>query len=79
MVSFDATVSQLSKSKTMCLIAGDYNIDILKSVVHSGTEQFVNNLYSSLFVSSILRATRFRSSNSTLIDHIFGINKPHDV
>ena len=50
MVSFNAILSKLSKYKTDCLIAGDYNIDLLKLEVHSDTEQFVNNFYSHLYL-----------------------------
>ena len=42
------------ESKTDWLIAGNYNADLLKSKVHSDTERFVNNLYSNLFIPSIL-------------------------
>ena len=31
MIWFDAILSNLSKTKTDCLIAGDYNIDLLQS------------------------------------------------
>ena len=64
-VSLDAIISKLSKSKTDWLIAGNYNIDLLKSEVHSDTEQFVINVYSHLCVPSILRPTRFGSSSFT--------------
>ena len=66
MVSFDAIISKLSKNKTECLKAEDYDIDLLKSEVHSDTEQFVNHLYCNLFAPSIFRPARFESSSSTL-------------
>ena len=78
MISFDAILSKLSQSKTNCLIARDYDIDLLKSEVHSDTEQFLNNLYIHLFIPSILKPTRFGSSSFYQIDNNF-TDKPHDI
>ena len=63
-------------SKTECLIAGDFNIDLLK-YDNADTEDFINNLYEHLFIPLIFRPTRFNINSSTLIDNIFS-NKPYD-
>jgi hypothetical protein len=75
--SFDSVLAIISQCKPNCLIAGDYNIDLLKAETHFDTESFINNLYAHLFKPVITRPTHFTTSSSTPIDNIL-TNKPHD-
>ena len=68
MSSFESITSIVSNSKHDCLIAGDWNIDLLKYGTHSGTESFVNNLHANLLIPVITRSTRFAEFSSTLCD-----------
>ena len=78
MYSFESIMSIVSNSKHDCLIAGDWNIDLLKYVIHSGTESFVNNLHANQLIPVITRLTTFAEFSSTLIDNIL-TNKPQDL
>jgi hypothetical protein len=77
LTAFDSILTRVSHVNTECLIAGDYNIDLLKSEVHLNTDRFVNILHSHLFIPLITRPTRFGLTSSTLIDNIF-TNKLHN-
>ena len=56
--------------KAECLLAGDYNINLLNYETHVDTEIFVNNLYSSSFLPLITTPTRFTTTTATLIGNI---------
>ena len=79
-------LSAISETRTECLIAGDFNInllkydekcDLLKYDENADTEDFINNLYEHLFIPLISRPRRFNINSSTLIDKILS-NKPYD-
>ena len=59
----------LAKKKTL-YICGDYNIDLLKHECHTGTDIFLNNLFSFGLYPVIHRQSRITSYTSTLIDNI---------
>ena len=44
MNAFEPTVLKVCNSNTECLIAGDYNIELLKCDIHLGSDNFLNNL-----------------------------------
>ena len=52
-------------------LAGDYNINLLRSDSHVETDVFVNNLRCHSFVPTIDKPTRVGEYSSTLIDNIF--------
>ena len=52
-------------------IAGDTNIDLLKTNTHKNSDQFFTNLCSYGFLPSILKPTRITEHTSSLIDNIF--------
>ena len=58
------------KSKTV-LIAGDYNLDLLKCNQHGPTDDFLKNLISYAYVPAIKHPTRIAEYSATLIDNIF--------
>src|SRR6476469_6321869 len=60
----------LDKKKKI-FIAGDLNIDLLKSDQHADTEEFLNTLLSFSFLPTITRPTRITENTSTLLDNIF--------
>ena len=69
MNGFESVLNILSKTKAECLLAGDYNINLLRHNVHEGTTTFI--LYANSFVPLITKPTRFGNMSSTLIDNIF--------
>jgi exonuclease III len=75
---FEAVLNLISKSKAEYLIAGDFNIDLLKHDTHEGTELFINNMFAHSLIPTITRPTRFGKNSSSLIDNIF-TNKPNEA
>ena len=53
MIGFLKVISAISKTRTECLIAGDFNVDLLKYDENVDTEDFINNLYEHLFIPLI--------------------------
>jgi hypothetical protein len=68
---FDQLLQKLSREKKQCLLAGDYNINLLNHKTNIETDQFLNNMYASLYFPLITEPTRFSKNSSTLIDNIF--------
>lgn len=58
------------KEKTV-LLAGDYNLDLIKNDKHGPTADFLNNLLCHSFLPAIRYPTRISEHSSTLIDNIF--------
>ena len=58
MIGFVTVLSAISKTRTECLIAGDFNVDLLKYDENVDTADFINNLYEHLFIPLISRPTR---------------------
>ena len=56
--------------KAECLLAGDFNVNLLNYDCHNDTDQFINTMYSYYFLPLITRPTRFTSTSATLIDNI---------
>ena len=61
---FDNIVDVISKHKTECIICGDFNGDLLKSVSRVDIDCFENNLHAHLFVPLITRPTHFSANYS---------------
>ena len=64
------TTSELSKYNYKSYIFGDFNIDLLKFQTHSGTNSYLNNLFSQGFIQIITKPARVTHSSATLIDHL---------
>ena len=62
----------------MCYLAGDFNIDLLKSDTDNHTKDFFDTLTSNLFVPHITLPTRITNRSQTLIDNIFSNNPEFD-
>ena len=71
------TAVNVSKSK-LIIIAGDYNLDLLKAESHVSTGEFLNLLFSYSFMPMIRYPTRITETSATLIDNIF-VNKLYDI
>ena len=54
-----------------CIITGDFNIDLLKSSIHTDSLYFINSMFSCSFLPLISKPTRISENSATLIDNIF--------
>ena len=57
-----------------CMLLGDFNINLLRTDSHSETSDFVDDMYSDLFMPAITKPTRITDKSATLIDNIFSNN-----
>ena len=67
----NSTVEKIYQENKLCLIMGDFNVDLLRIDSHPGSENFINTLGSFFFQPHILQPTRLTDHSSTLIDNIF--------
>ena len=68
--NFYSVIGKISQEGKLCLISGDFNINLLNYDKHPLTEDFINTL-GSFFLEPLLKPTRITSHSSTLIDNIF--------
>ena len=61
----------ISKSKKMCALMGDFNVDLLKIDQHDESNFFYNIMTANGFRPLILQPSRVTKSSATLIDNIF--------
>ena len=59
-----------SDNKRMSILAGDYNLDLIKHDKHGPTADFLNNLFAYSYIPTIRNPTRIADSSATLIDNI---------
>ena len=64
-------MEELSASKKMVYLMGDYNIDLLKLDSDTPTSTFFDCMTANLFVPHIILPTRVTSTTKTLIDNIY--------
>ena len=64
-------LSVLNKSKSIILLAADFNIDLLKINDRVISKDFLNNMFSQGFYPTIILPTRLTDNSSTLIDNVF--------
>ena len=68
-------INTIDQAKNViAVIAGDFNLNLLKHSNHAPTGEFLNNLLSYNFMPTIRVPTRITTTSATLIDNIF-INK----
>ena len=65
----DPLLKTVSSENKFCVLAGDFNIDLLKSDANDDANEFYNNMPSYSFTPYILQSTR--PVSMTLIDNIF--------
>ena len=71
---FNEIIAKINDEKKICYLAGDFNIDLLKSETITDTKDFFDTLTSNLFVPHITLPTRITNRSQTLIDNIFSNN-----
>ena len=59
------------KSNIPCIIAGDFNIDLVKYKVNRETSEYLDTVLLTNFMPMIVLPTRITKNSSTLIDHIY--------
>jgi len=57
--------------KKIALLAGDFNLDLIKQDRHAPTAEFLNNLASYSFLPVIHHPTRISDTSATLLDNFF--------
>ena len=62
---------KLTKLNKKCILAGDFNIDLIKYDSTACVSEFYDQISSYGFRPLILQPTRFSTSSATLIDNIF--------
>ena len=67
----DELLNKLSKENKTSYLMGDFNIDILKYQQHNFTSDFLDTMFSHIFLPLINRPTRIASHTATIIDNIF--------
>ena len=65
----DTLLSKINKQK--CILAGDFNINLLNHDTHKPTSDFINCIFSHFFAPTVNKPTRITPNTSTLIDNIF--------
>ena len=61
----------VDKSKNELIIAGDFNLDLLKYDHHQPTADYLDQITTHGLLPRIVRPTRIKEQSATLIDHIF--------
>ena len=65
------TLIQIRKLNKPCLIAGDFNIDLLKYNIHQITSNYIENLLLHNILPTVVMPTRISEISATVIDHIY--------
>ncbi len=68
---FKKTLQTITKSKKRCILAGDFNVDLIKYGDNKIIDDFYDGLSSHSFRPLILQPTRVTSKTLSLIDNIF--------
>ena len=64
----NSLLAKFSEEKKTVFLLGDYHDDLLKYEQHSSTNEFLDSLASSMFLSYIIQPTRVTSNSKTIID-----------
>ena len=64
-------IEKVHQEKKLCILSGDFNINLLNCEKHPPTEDFINTLNSYFLEPHILKPTRITNHSTTLIDNIF--------
>ena len=54
-----------------CYLMGDYNIDLLTHATHNPTSEFLDMMFSNIFIPLVNKPTRITSNSATIIDNIY--------
>ena len=61
------TANKINCKNKYCIIMGDFNIDLLNSDSHTGTDEYLNILGSYFFTSHIIQPTRITQHSGTYV------------
>ena len=61
----------IKRERKAAYITGDFNINLLNADSHIPSSEFLELMYSNLFLPIINRPTRVTHSTATIIDHIY--------
>ena len=64
-------LENIPKEQKSIPLLGDFNVNFLNYNEHNETNEFLDSLASSSFISLLLQPTRITSHSNTLIDNIF--------
>ena len=70
-VHLSKTFEKLINENKKVIILGDFNIDLMKTDIHSESSDFLDLITSNSLIPLILRPTRITPHSKTLIDNIF--------
>ena len=65
-----ATLEKIDHDKKLCILMGDFNINLFNYESHPQTEEFINSMSSNFFSPHILQPSRITDHSATLIDNI---------
>ena len=64
-------LSRINKEEKICVLMGDFNINLLRNDTKPEVSKFFDNLLSHFFAPYIFQPTKFAKNSKTLIDNIF--------
>ena len=67
-------MGKISRENKICYVMGDFNLNLMNCDCHSLTGEFLDGIYSNMFVPLITLPKRITAHTSTLIDIIFTNN-----
>ena len=70
-ICLNSLLDKISKESNSIFLLGDFNVDLLKYDYLAPTNEFLDSLFSHMFLPHIIQATRVADSFKTLTDNIF--------
>ena len=70
----DDIKSKISRENEECYLLADWNINLLNFDCHKLTSEFLESMFSDMYVPLINKPTRVRERSATLIENIFFTN-----
>ena len=64
-------LDKISKENKSVFLLGDFNVDLLKYDKHAPTNEFLDSLFSHMFIPHIVQLSTISTTSKTLIDNIF--------
>ena len=71
-------ICKLRIERKLVYLLGDYNVNILSAETHTLTGEFLELMFSNMFVPVINKPTRIGKTSATIIDNIFTNSKDFD-
>ena len=67
----NSSVDKIHRENKICVVMGDFNLDLLKFETHNDTDAFLNAMLTTNFQPQILQPTRITNHTATLIKQYF--------